>query len=68
LDIRDIVTVELCLRDPTGPDRLNGCGLVVINPPYGFEHDARAIAGAVLDRLGDGEDGASATVTRLADE
>ena len=35
--IRDIVAVELHLRDTTNPDRLNGCGLIVINPPYQFE-------------------------------
>jgi 23S rRNA (adenine2030-N6)-methyltransferase len=66
--IRDIVAVELHLRDITGPDRLNGCGLAVINPPYGFEDQARSIADAVLKGLGDDEIGAGTAVIRLADE
>ena len=66
--IRDIVAAELCLREPLDPARLNGCGLLVVNPPYGFETEAPAILDALLQRLGDGEPGASATLTRLADE
>jgi 23S rRNA (adenine2030-N6)-methyltransferase len=66
--IRDIVAVELHLRDTTDPDRLNGCGLTVINPPYQFESQAQLIAEAVLDGLGDNEVGAGTAVTRLVDE
>jgi 23S rRNA (adenine2030-N6)-methyltransferase len=66
--IRDIVAVELYLRDATNPDRLNGCGLAVINPPYQFEEKARAIADAVLEGLGSGESGAGTAVIRLIDE
>jgi 23S rRNA (adenine2030-N6)-methyltransferase len=66
--IRDIVAVELHLRDATNPDRLNGCGLVVINPPYKFEGTARAIADAVLDGLGDGEAGTGTAVIGLVNE
>ncbi len=35
--MRDIVAAELCLREPLDPARLNGCGMLVINPPYRFE-------------------------------
>jgi 23S rRNA (adenine2030-N6)-methyltransferase len=66
--IRDIIAVELHLRDTTNPDRLNGCGLIVINPPYQFESQARSIADAVLDGVGDNEIGAGTAVIRLADE
>jgi 23S rRNA (adenine2030-N6)-methyltransferase len=66
--IRDIVAVELHLRDTTNPDRLNGCGLIVINPPYQFEGQAQSIAAAVLDGLGDNEIGAGTAVIRLVDE
>ena len=31
--MRDIVAAELCLREPVDPARLNGCGLLVVNPP-----------------------------------
>ena len=63
--IRDIVAVELHLRDHPHPDRLNGCGLVVINPPYEFERHARVIADAVLEGLGDGEIGAGTAVDQV---
>jgi 23S rRNA (adenine2030-N6)-methyltransferase len=66
--VRDIVAVEIHLRDTTNPDRLNGCGLIVINPPYQFEKQALSIATAVLDGLGDNELGAGTAVIRLADE
>ncbi len=66
--IRDIVAAELWLREPLDAARLNGCGLLVINPPYRFETEAQPILAALLDRLGDGEAGAGFTVERLADE
>ena len=66
--IRDVITAELYLRDPLDPGRLNGCGLLVINPPYRFEDEARLIGAAVLDGLGGGEPGAGTDVIRIADE
>lgn len=66
--IPDIVSVELHLRETTNPDRLNGCGLIVINSPYQFESQAQSIADAVLDGLGGNEIGAGTIVVRLADE
>jgi 23S rRNA (adenine2030-N6)-methyltransferase len=66
--IRDIIAMELHLREPTNPDRLNGCGLIVINAPYQFEGQAPVIARAVLDGLGYDEVGAETDVIRLADE
>jgi 23S rRNA (adenine2030-N6)-methyltransferase len=66
--IRDIVTAELWLRTPLDASRLNGCGLAVINPPYGFEAAAEAILAALLARLGDNEEGAGWAVDRIVDE
>jgi len=66
--IRDIVTAELCLREPLDPTRLNGCGLLVINPPYRFEQEVPPILDALLARLGGDEAGAGVSVRRLADE
>jgi 23S rRNA (adenine2030-N6)-methyltransferase len=66
--MRDTVAVELHLRSPTDPDRLNGCGMVIVNPPYGFERNARMIADAVLGGLGESEFGAGAALLRLIDE
>jgi 23S rRNA (adenine2030-N6)-methyltransferase len=66
--MRDVVTAELCLREPVQQDRLNGSGLLVVNPPFRFERDAPAILQALLERLGGNEPGAYAAVTRIADE
>jgi 23S rRNA (adenine2030-N6)-methyltransferase len=66
--MRDIVTAELWLREPLDATRLNGCGLVVINPPYCFEAEAPAILQALLARLGAKEPGAGVAVERLVDE
>jgi 23S rRNA (adenine2030-N6)-methyltransferase len=68
LGIADIITIELRLRDAVDPDRLNGCGFAVINPPYQFEVRGLEIATGVLQGLGAAETGAGVTVTRLADE
>lgn len=66
--IRDIVTAEFLLREPLDPTRLNGCGLLVINPPFQFETAAAAILTSLLDAIGTGEPGQAIAVTRLADE
>jgi 23S rRNA (adenine2030-N6)-methyltransferase len=66
--IRDLVTAELLLREPLDPARLNGCGMLVVNPPYRFEAEAAPILAALLDRLGAREPGEGAEVIRLVDE
>ncbi len=64
--LRDIIAAELWLREPTDPTRLNGCGLIVRNPPYGFEREAVPILAALADRLG--EPGHGHAILRLTDE
>jgi 23S rRNA (adenine2030-N6)-methyltransferase len=66
--IRDIVTAELCLRDPVDAARMNGCGMLLINPPYRFEQEFAPILAALLQRLGHREQGEAATITRIVDE
>ncbi len=66
--IRDIISAELCLREPVDAARLNGCGLVVVNPPYCFEDEVLPILQALLARLGDREAGEYAAIVRIADE
>ena len=66
--MRDVVAVELWLREPLDAARLNGCGLVVVNPPFGFHDDAPEILRALLARLGHGEAGEGCDLVRLADE
>ena len=64
--LRDVVAAELWLREPTDPARLNGCGLLVRNPPWGFEGEAKPILAALRDRLG--EAGSGTALLRLVDE
>ncbi len=51
--IRDVVAAEFLLREPVDPSRLNGCGMLLVNPPYRFEQEVPPILAALLDRLGD---------------
>jgi 23S rRNA (adenine2030-N6)-methyltransferase len=67
-EIRDIIAIELYLREPTNAGQFNGCGLVVINPPYQFAEQGQVITEAVLDGLGQREAGAGVGVIRIADE
>jgi 23S rRNA (adenine2030-N6)-methyltransferase len=66
--VADCLAAEFTLRDPTDPTRLNGCGLLVANAPFGFVDQAREILAALLPALSRGEPGASATLTRITAE
>ena len=62
----DLVTAELLLRPPVDPSRLNGCGLLVATPPWGFEDAAAGILSALDGALGIGA--GSSEVRRLTPE
>ena len=64
--LRDVIACELWLREPTDPARLNGCGLLVRNAPFGFVEEAGPILQALLGQLG--EPGGGVAITRVADE
>jgi 23S rRNA (adenine2030-N6)-methyltransferase len=64
--IRDVVAAEVLLREPTDPDRLNGCGLLVVNPPWGFIEEAEAMLRSLASVFA-GDDGAVRMV-RIAQE
>jgi 23S rRNA (adenine2030-N6)-methyltransferase len=52
-----ILRVEIGLYDVERVDRLNGCGLLVVNPPWHFDEEAISLAsglGRVLAREGNG--------------
>ena len=66
--LRNIAVAELTLREPTDPARLNGCGLMIVNPPFQFSQIAEPILAALLDRLGSSEPGQSGSFLRLKDE
>lgn len=65
--VRDVVAAEMWLREPTDARRLNGSGLLVVNPPHGFEEAAAAVLSALLAAL-DPEAGAGVSVTRVIAE
>lgn len=65
--VRDVVGFELHLRSPDRSTHLDGSGLVVAQPPWGLETDARAIGDALRARLGDGDD-AAFVADRITDE
>lgn len=64
--LRDVIAAELWVAPPVDPARLNGCGLLVVNPPFGFEAAALPVLAALRDALGG--TGAGCTVERLLDE
>ena len=66
--VRDVAAAELWLREPTDPARLNGNGLLVRRPPFGWEAEWPALLGALLERLGDGEAGQGWSAQRVTAE
>jgi len=56
--IRKILQLEISVHPREWTLTMRGCGLLVVNPPFGFEAAARAILAwlwPVLSRQGDGE-------------
>ncbi len=58
-----VLAVEIRLRPLTDPMRLNGCAVIVVNPPPGLEIPARAAAEWIATKIG--EDGALGRVTMV---
>ncbi|MCO6050902.1 23S rRNA (adenine(2030)-N(6))-methyltransferase RlmJ [Mesorhizobium sp. RP14(2022)] len=65
--IPDIIDVTIDVRAPSPEPKLDGCGMVVVNPPYTLEAELAVVLPVLRDLLAQG-DGAAATVTRLAKE
>ena len=66
--VRDVVFSELFLREPLDAARLNGCGMIVVNPPFRFLEEMPPLMAALLAGLGSGEAGAGVAVGRICDE
>ncbi len=64
--MRDVVAAEFWRRPALDPKRLNGCGLLVVNPPFGFEAAALPVLQSFVEVFG--EAGAGCGVVRLVDE
>ena len=41
--VRKILQAELSLFSPKWRATLRGCGMLVVNPPFGFEQEARTV-------------------------
>lgn len=67
LGIPRILRAELYLRRPRDRDRLNGAGLVIVNPPWTLEPDLALLLPALAVRLGEG-DGARGRLDWIARE
>jgi 23S rRNA (adenine2030-N6)-methyltransferase len=50
-DIRRITVAELLLRPDDDPERLNGCGLVMVNPPWRLTETLAELLEWLRDRL-----------------
>ena len=68
--IRDILACEFLLRPALDPSRLNGCGMLVVNAPFGFEEDAARVLNALKQGLAtdDPEDDMQVHLERLVEE
>lgn len=65
--VKRILRLELSIGGVAGDERLRRTGLVVVNPPFTFEEEARAICAFLAERLGQGE-GASFEVEWVSGE
>jgi 23S rRNA (adenine2030-N6)-methyltransferase len=50
----ELLCVELMLRRPVAPERLNGCGLVVANPPHTLAEQLATLLPELTRRMGEG--------------
>lgn len=55
-DIAKILDLSLDIRAPSVPERLDGTGLVVVNPPYPLEAEMKIVLPVLARLLGDGKD------------
>jgi 23S rRNA (adenine2030-N6)-methyltransferase len=58
LGLPELMRIELLIQRPSDPERLNGCGLIVANPPYTLEGELAAILPDLSRRLAAGGTGA----------
>jgi 23S rRNA (adenine2030-N6)-methyltransferase len=58
LDIPKLLRVELLIQRPSDSERLNGCGLIVANPPYTLEGELSAVLPELSRRLASASAGA----------
>ncbi|GBQ25933.1 hypothetical protein AA0472_1933 [Acetobacter estunensis NRIC 0472] len=49
---RKLLALEFTLRPPLDPTRLNGCGLLIANPPFQLDEEAAAVLTVLRQHLG----------------
>jgi 23S rRNA (adenine2030-N6)-methyltransferase len=54
LDMGRLLRLELMIRTPRSPEVLNGCGLIVLNPPFTLPEHAGTILPYLAERLAQG--------------
>lgn len=67
LGLPKLAVAELLIRKPVNPDLLNGCGLVIVNPPYLLADKLAILLPFLADRLAAGP-GATGTYDWLGTE
>ena len=65
--IKDLIATEFYLREPLDAARLNGCGLLWLNPPYLAEQQLPPILTALHTGLSQNEPGSGTALIRLTD-
>ena len=50
----ELLRVELMIRGGNAPERLNGCGLIIANPPYTLRDQLAAVLPELTPRLAEG--------------
>ena len=66
--VRDVAAVELWLREPTDPARLNGNGLLVRHPPFRWAEEWPTLLAALLHRLSERDPGEGWSCGRVTQE
>jgi len=49
--VAKLISLEVLIRQPRNPELLNGCGLIVANPPFTLESELNGVAPALVKRL-----------------
>ena len=54
---RECLIAEIMLREPRHPEKLNGCGLAIVNPPWQLEEQLAVVMPALAERLAEDSGG-----------
>jgi len=65
LGLPSLLRIELLIQRPDHADRLNGCGLVVVNPPYALERELAVVLPELRRRLAAASGGGSYRLDRI---